>query len=133
MINGVMAPMENGGKNGGMTDEHNILHEKWYGLEEDPFSDFKADYAAGKGVFMRSLASYVAGLTNSPNKEDLVQFIDKNANAVWNNRGSDNQFTLNWNLKADDQNPPAGQEPGSLPGPVTDLNDLIMQTSASRH
>jgi hypothetical protein len=109
-----------------MTDGDKILHE-WMGF----LSDFTADYATGKGIFMRS-----AGQINLALKEPLFSdFIKKNGAAVWFNRVKEddpgnqrvrNQFTFNWNPG----HPVPGSEPEFLEGYKTPaLCNLIMQTA----
>jgi hypothetical protein len=99
-----------------------ILHENVAGLlPGQVLHGFLADYATGKGIFMRNLVRFIAG--NKP--PQLVTFIKTNASAIWGNRDqSTNQFTFNWDRAA-------GYEPDPLRvnGKSDALCDLIMQAS----
>jgi hypothetical protein len=118
---------------GGMTED-GILHENWTAFEgRTAMSGFAGDYATGKGIFMRGLLNVLPFITDPLQSYEVKKFIEHNANVVWKNRGSNDQFTLNWNLNAQGT-PPAGQEPAVLTvaigGRTKGLDDLIMQTSA---
>jgi hypothetical protein len=102
-----------------MTDEDKILHEYIGFLQYPELDQFIADYATGKGIFMRNLSEL--------NQEfgQFTDFIKRNATAVWCNKLPGNQFTFNWNP------PVPNQEPTILrvDGKSNELCDLIMQTA----
>lgn len=101
-----------------MIDRNGILHE-YLGFVDRGLEGFIADYATGKGVFMRNLANI-----NQP-MGSYSDFIKKNATAVWCNQLGGNQFGFNWN-------PRAGGEPKILLAVGTKnqaLCNLIMQAA----
>jgi hypothetical protein len=102
-----------------MAKDHGFLHEN-LGFVDAGLGEFLADYATGKGIFMRSLVEINAG---SGNQFDA--FIKQNAAAVWGTRDvTSNQFTFNWNLAS-------GYEPPFLrvDGKTVLLCNLIMQAA----
>jgi hypothetical protein len=104
-----------------MTDDELVLHENLGFTANPSLAGFIADYATGKGVLMRNLSSFV-----QPDPSPLfVDFITKNAAAVWCNQLAGTQFAFNWNP------PVAGHEPTvlSVDGKSRALCDLIMQAA----
>ncbi|OSC42893.1 hypothetical protein [Mycobacterium decipiens] len=70
-------------------------------LHEDlaPFTDFRLDYACGKGTLMRHLSYVNDDLQNQP-LPTYDDHIKLNAQAVWKNRqGSDGIFPYYWNAE----------------------------------
>lgn len=103
-----------------MTDEDAVLHE-YMGFQQK-YGQFTADYATGKGVFMRWLASFNQQSVGQPYSD----FILKNAHAVWCNQLGNDQFGFNWNPSA----PYSDPEPKVLTdGKSQALCRLIMQTA----
>jgi hypothetical protein len=103
-----------------MTDDQNILHDNLQYLKFKDLQTFEADYATGKGIFMRNLLPLVFA-----RPAQYSSFVKANATAVWCNRSSANQFTYNWN-PAD-----VAGEPKILrvSGKSDQLCDLIMQAA----
>ena len=104
-----------------MTDDDLVLHENLGFTTNPSLAGFIADYATGKGVLMRNLANFVA-----PNPSPLfVDFITKNAAAVWCNQLGASQFAFNWNPRV------PGHEPTvlSVDGKSWALCYLIMQAA----
>jgi hypothetical protein len=103
-----------------MTDDQDVLHENLQFLDFKDLQTFAADYATGKGIFMRNFLTLVLA-----NPARYSSFVKANATAVWCNRSKANQFTYNWN--------PADKttEPRILrvSGKSDQLCDLIMQAA----
>ncbi len=72
-----------------MTDKDNILHENMVFTPE--FGGDLADYATGKGIFMRNIGQLNRTLPGYP----FFDFIKNNATAVWCNRLPGDKFTFN--------------------------------------
>lgn len=102
-----------------LSDDKGILHENLGFMEYDNLRQFLADYATGKGIFMRGASIVNSGPAGGP----FNDFIKRNATAVWcHKQGS--QFTFNWNGAS-------CREPTLLvvPGKSTALCNLIMQAA----
>jgi hypothetical protein len=102
-----------------MTDGQGYLHENLDFMNHG-LGQFVADYATGKGIFMKSLAEINAGASS-----EFDGFITRNAAVVWGTRDvTNNQFTFNWNLAS-------GYEPPFLrvDGKTVLLCNLIMQAA----
>ena len=100
-----------------MTDGQGVLHEN-LGFQT-LLGQFLADYATGKGIFMRNLSELNAAAGNQ-----FDTFIKLNAASIWCNRVKGTcQFKFNW-----DSAP--GYEPDILTGKSQDLCNLIMQAAA---
>jgi hypothetical protein len=103
-----------------MTDDQNVLHDNLQFLDFKDLQTFAADYATGKGIFMRNFLTLILA-----NPARYSSFVKANATAVWCNRSKANQFTYNWN--------PADKtaEPRILrvSGKSDQLCDLVMQAA----
>jgi hypothetical protein len=104
-----------------MTDGQGIIHENLEFEQHGQLQGFVADYATGKGIFMRGLVDLGTAASNP-----FAGFIKQNASAVWANRldTKTNQFGFNWDRAA-------GYEPVrlSVSGKTQGLCDLIMQAA----
>jgi hypothetical protein len=108
-------------------DQAYVLHENMAFTKV--YSDFTADYATGKGIFLRSVGRLSGGPGNL-----LAKVIVLSAAAVWNNRNQvsakpdphrdPDQFTFNWNGNLQPQ-----YEPLWLTSKGPALDNLIMQTA----
>lgn len=104
-----------------MTDVDGVLHENLGFTTNPELAGFIADYATGKGVLMRNVASFLA-----PAPPPLfADFITKNAAAVWCSQLDTSQFAFNWNPRV------PGHEPTvlSVNGKSQALCYLIMQAA----
>jgi len=105
-----------------MTDKDMVLHENMSFNDYSNLKQYIADYATGKGIFMRSVAALNLVLPDRP----FTKFIENNATAVWCNRMPGNQFTFNWNPQVAGNEPKILQAVGSK---TQTLCNLIMQTA----
>ena len=114
MAESVMATMVHGG----------ILRENMSFYKVKVLQQFLADYATGKGIFMRNLAEVSATLGPEWTTQHSAPFIGANAAAVWNHRDSNTgQLPFNWNPDA------PGGEPHTLSGKPASLCKVILQAS----
>jgi hypothetical protein len=96
---------------GPFVDQANIMHESPSGQNYD--SRFANDYATGKGVFLRHLASFA--VFQDSLKTSVVPFLDATSQAAWNTRHKDpdkdqDQIARDWNPT---QGPPQENDPWS--------------------
>lgn len=104
-----------------MIDNDDILHE--YEIS-GALEGFIADYATGKGVFMRCMQGLYGASGGSAVYKD---FVRNNAASVWATAtqasGGACQFRFNWSRR------PGVWEPETLSGKDPQLCDLILQTA----
>lgn len=111
-----------------LVDQAYVLHENMAFTKV--YSDFNADYATGKSIFLRSVGQLSGGPGNL-----LAKVIVLSASAVWNNRNQvsvtpdphrdPDQFTFNWNGNLQPQYEPLWLNTSKGPA----LDNLIMQTA----
>jgi hypothetical protein len=80
------------------TAEGKVLHE-----DLAPWTDFRLDYACGKGTLMRNLMYLTIDSHNfGGQKSPYDDFLRSNAVALWKNKSTDGHFPFFWN-KEDDE------------------------------
>lgn len=106
------------------SDAGGVLHENMGFAAQ--LGQFVADYATGKGIFMRCLAQLNGATSGQP----FTSWIVGNARAVWRSRSMPgDRFAFNWNALVQPQ--PPLPEPVVLRNPPKSetLCNLIMQTA----
>jgi len=106
--------------------EKGVLHENVKDLTGS-LAGFMADYATGKGIFMRNLARFA----NVNKNGDYIKFITDNASTVWSHRDKTNQFPFNWDLSEPkhEENILRMKTEDDRQNKPDDLCDLIMQSA----